>query len=299
MSTVSFAFLFFFTVVLLVYYLFPVRHRWMVLLAGSIFYFWKVSGSKLLLVFLGICLMNFLVGIGMGRFMQQEKQWKVRVIYVLAVVADVAALVLYKDSDFFHAHLAAPVGISYFTLILIGYLTDIYWGKFHAENNFFRFTLFTSYFPQLSSGPFVKYDITGKDLAKPHLFDFEKIVSGMERVLWGFFKKLVIAERLSVLVNTVYGDCQTYSGFYVFVAVGAFTLQLYADFSGAMDIALGVSECFGVELPENFRTFGADGILHWGNGCENMRSIHCREAGFFPGCENGAGRSGGRILRSG
>ncbi len=76
----------------------------------------------------------------------------------------------------------------------------------------------------------------------------------MERVLWGFFKKLVIAERLSVLVNTVYGDCQTYSGFYVFVAAGAFTLQLYADFSGAMDIALGVSECFGVELPENFRT---------------------------------------------
>lgn len=254
MSTVSFAFIFFFTVVLLVYYLFPGRHRWMVLLAGSIFYFWKASGSKLLLVFLGIGLMNFLVGLGMGRFMQQGKQLKVRVIYVLAVVADVAALILYKDSDFFHGHLAAPIGISYFTLILIGYLTDIYWGKFHAENNFLRFTLFTSYFPQLSSGPFVKYDITGKDLFKPHLFDFEKIVFGVERVLWGFFKKLVIAERLSVLVNTVYGDCQTYSGFYVFVAVCAFTLQLYADFSGAMDIALGVSECFGVELPENFRT---------------------------------------------
>lgn len=283
MSTVSFAFLLFFCVTLSVYYVFPAQYRWTVLLAGSIFYFWKSSGSWLLLVFLGICLMNCLAGIGMGKLMRAEKMRKVRAVYTAAVVVDVAVLILYKDSDFFHAHLAAPIGISYFTLILIGYLTDVYWGKFHAERNFLKFTLFTGYFPQLSSGPFVKYDITGKELFQPHIFDFEKIVSGMERILWGFFKKLVIAERLAVLVSTVYGDCQTYSGFYVLTAVCAFTLQLYADFSGAMDIALGVSECFSIGLPENFRTpFYAVSIQEFWRRWHITLGEWLREYVFYP-----------------
>lgn len=215
--------------------------------------------------------------------MKTEKLWKVRVIYIMAVLADVAALIVYKDSNFFHAHLAAPIGISYFTLIMIGYLTDIYWGKFHAENNFLKFTLFTSYFPQLSSGPFVKYDVTGKDLFHIHRFDFEKIVSGLERVIWGFFKKLVIAERLSILVNTVYGDPQIYSGFCVMVAVCAFTFQLYADFSGAMDIALGVSECFGIALPENFQTpFYAVSIQEFWRRWHVTLGEWLREYVFYP-----------------
>lgn len=283
MSIVSFEFLTFFFVVLLLYYLFPEKYRWLVLLSGSVFYFWVSSGSKLSLIFLGICLVNYLAGIGVGRFLQSEKAWKAKAIYIAVVSADVAALILYKDSDFFHAHLIAPIGISYFTLIMIGYLTDIYWGKFHAEQNFLKFTLFTSYFPQLSSGPFVKYDNMKEELFHPKIFDFENIVFGVERIIWGFFKKLVIAERLAVIVNTVYGDYETYNGFYIWVAVFSFTFQLYADFSGAMDIVIGVSECLGIKLPENFRTpFYATSIQEFWRRWHITLGEWLREYVFYP-----------------
>lgn len=287
MSTGSFSFLFFAAVVLLLYYFVPKRYRWLVLFSGSGVYFWCASGSRLLLVFLGICLMNYLAAIGIGRIRKKQdasqNAWKVKVVYGAVVLADVALLVLYKDSDFFHAHLTAPIGISYFTLILIGYLTDVYWGKFDAERNFLKLTLFAGYFPQLSSGPFVKYDTMREELFLPKAFDFERIVFGVERVLWGLFKKLVIAERLSVVVNAVYGDFVTYNGFYVWVAVVAFMLQLYADFSGAMDIVLGISECFGIRLPENFQTpFYAVSIQEFWRRWHITLGAWLREYVFYP-----------------
>lgn len=287
MSTVSFSFLLFVCVVLLLYYFVPKRYRWLVLLAGSVFYFWSVSGTRLLLVFLGICLMNYLAAIGIVRIRKKQdaspNAWKAKVVYGAVVFADAALLVLYKDSDFFHAHLIAPIGISYFTLILIGYLTDVYWGKFDAEPNFLKLTLFTGYFPQMASGPFVKYDTMRGELFAPKIFNFENLVFGVERVIWGFFKKLVIAERLSVIVNAVYGDFVTYNGFYVWVAVGAFMLQLYADFSGAMDIVIGVSECFGIQLPENFQTpFYAVSIQEFWKRWHITLGAWLREYVFYP-----------------
>lgn len=287
MSTATFEFLLFVFAVLFLYYLFPGKYRWIVLLAGSGFYFWTASGSRLLLLFLGICALNYFAGIGIGNIRRSEKVsgklWKTRVVYGAMVFIDVAMLILYKDSDFFHAHFIAPIGISYFTLVMIGYLTDIYWGKFDAEPNFLKFTLFTGYFPQLSSGPFVKYDKMRGELFQAKKFDFERIVFGVERIIWGFFKKLVIAERLSVLVNTVYGDYDTYTGFYVWVAVFAFTFQLYADFSGAMDIALGVSECFGIRLPENFQTpFYAVSIQEFWRRWHITLGEWLREYVFYP-----------------
>ena len=285
MPTGSFTFLFFVALVLLLYYFFPKRYRWLVLLVGSVIFFLNASGIKLLPVFLGICLVNYLAAIGIGSIRKNALniEWKAKVFYCAAVFIDVALLVLYKDSDFFHAHLAAPIGISYFTLILIGYLTDVYWGRFEAERSFLKLVLFAGYFPQLSSGPFVKYDAMRDELFLPKAFDFERIVFGVERIIWGLFKKLVIAERLSVIVNAVYGDFTTYQGFYVWTAVAAFVLQLYADFSGAMDIVLGVSECFGIRLPENFQTpFYAVSIQEFWRRWHITLGEWLREYVFYP-----------------
>lgn len=269
MSAVSFEFLLFFVLVLLLYGVFPQKSHWMILLMASLIYFYRVSGIMLLLVFLGLCFINWKGAAYLNDLRRAGKQ-KVKIVYIAIIAFNVITLVGYKEINFFKRtlngiseivgnplnlpdiNIIAPIGISYFSLILIGYLTDVYWEKYEPERNYLRFLLFVGYFPQISLGPIVRYDYMYNELFEIKKMDVKQITSGMERILWGFFKKLVIAERLSVIVNTVYGDYITYNGWYIFIAVFAFTLQLYADFSGAMDIVIGVSECFGITLPENF-----------------------------------------------
>ena len=146
-----------------------------------------------------------------------------------------------------------PIGISYYCLSLIGYLADVYWKKERAEQNYFKLLLFALYFPKIVEGPISKHRIIGSQLTEGHPFDFKRVCFGLQRVLWGAFKKLVIADHLSVLVNTVFGDYQSYVGSHLLVTAIFGAVQLYCDFSGCMDIALGVSECFGITLEENFK----------------------------------------------
>ena len=155
-------------------------------------------------------------------------------------------------SDFIYTWII-PIGISYYCLSLIGYLADVYWKKERAETNYFKLLLFTLYFPKILEGPISKYRTVGAQLAEGHKFDYTRICFGLQRMLWGFFKKLVIADHLAVIVSTVYADCQSYTGSILLVAAIFGAVQLYCDFSGCMDIALGVSECFGITLEENFK----------------------------------------------
>ena len=114
--------------------------------------------------------------------------------------------------------------------------------------------LFIGYYPQMTSGPITKYQQMKEQLYAPHRFAYDKITLGMQRILWGLFKKLVISTRVANIVNGIYGDMQTYDGLYIWTASFLFMLQLYTDFSGCMDIIMGVSECYGIDLPENFKT---------------------------------------------
>lgn len=150
--------------------------------------------------------------------------------------------------------LLAPIGISYYTLSLIGYVLEVYWGSYEAEKNPLKILLFATFFPQLTSGPVTRYEEVCVQLYGQRSFDYRRILSGVQRILWGLFKKLVIADRVAPWVATVYNDPVTYTGFYVAVAVVLFSVQLYTDFSGCMDIILGVSEMFDIKLPENFDT---------------------------------------------
>ena len=146
-----------------------------------------------------------------------------------------------------------PIGISYYCLSLIGYLADVYWKKECAERNYFKLLLFTLYFPKILEGPISKHRVLGPQLTEGHRFDYKRVCFGLQRMLWGAFKKLVIADYLSVFVSKVFGDYQSYAGSQLLVAAIFGAIQLYCDFSGCMDIALGVSECFGITLEENFK----------------------------------------------
>ena len=146
-----------------------------------------------------------------------------------------------------------PLGISYYTLSLIGYLADVYWKKEKAEKNYLRFFLFVVYFPKILEGPISRHRNISLQLNEGHEFDYKRVCFGLQRVMWGYFKKLIIADRLSTLVNGVFGNISLHMGSELLVAAIFGAVQLYCDFSGCMDIALGVSECFGITLEENFK----------------------------------------------
>lgn len=146
-----------------------------------------------------------------------------------------------------------PLGISFYTFIAMGYCIDVYRGKYGAEKSFFRFLLFVSFFPHIIQGPFSRYDKLKDSLLQEHVFSFDRMCQGMLRMLWGFFKKLVIADRLSIAVTSIYANEGEAGGIYILMLMILVTLQLYADFSGYMDIACGVCRILGIELQENFR----------------------------------------------
>ncbi|MBQ6636710.1 MAG: MBOAT family protein [Lachnospiraceae bacterium] len=148
-----------------------------------------------------------------------------------------------------------PLGISFYTFQSMGYLIDVYRGKYSAERNVLRLALFTSYFPSILQGPINRHDELAGQLYAPHKFSGRRFREGILRMLWGFFKKMIIAERAAIIVNEVFGGFEQhrYAGFTIFVAALLYGVQLYADFAGGMDIVFGASELFGIRLRENFR----------------------------------------------
>ncbi len=145
-----------------------------------------------------------------------------------------------------------PLGISYYSMSLVGYMADVYWKKEKFEKNIFKLLLFALYFPKILQGPISKYRNISKTLFGENKFDYTHFCYGLQRMLWGYFKKLVIADRVALIVTPVFENYESYHGTVLLVAsiFGAF--QLYCDFSGCMDIALGISESLGIKLEENF-----------------------------------------------
>ena len=146
-----------------------------------------------------------------------------------------------------------PIGISFYTLQAIGYMTDVYWNKTEVYPHPGKIALFLGFFPQIMEGPISSYAQTADQLWKGDPIRLENLSTGSVRILWGLFKKLIIADRLYVLVGTIYDRPEDYNGAAIAVAAAAYTIQLYMEFSGCMDIVIGSGKVFGVQLPENFR----------------------------------------------
>ncbi|MDO4608986.1 MAG: MBOAT family O-acyltransferase [Clostridia bacterium] len=145
-----------------------------------------------------------------------------------------------------------PIGISFYTFMAIGYVLDIYWKRYKAESNFLSYAVFVSYFPHVVQGPIDRYNEFKAQTEHGVRLSYKNITYGAQLAIWGFFKKLVIADRIGVLVDTVLGDWQQYGGAHLFLTFAVYSIQIYADFSGCIDIVSGVSEMFGIKLRKNF-----------------------------------------------
>ncbi len=184
-----------------------------------------------------------------------------------AVLFDAAVLIFFKERGFFRfliglatghrpadLDITAPFGISYLSLMLISYVLDVYWGTAPVQRNPFKFALSVILLPLGTSGPIARYAEMKEQLFVRHRFDYTQFCFGVQRIVWGLFKKMVVADRLALIVGTVYGAYENYAGIVIAVGFACYTLQVYCDFSGCIDIVLGTGQLFGFALPENFRT---------------------------------------------
>lgn len=268
LSITSFTFLAALLPALLLYYLIPKKPQWITLLLFSITFIFLYSGLSAF-VFLAIDIAAVYIGTALLKKADNERRRKWITALSVAVVAGMLFMLKYLNnvavwSDEVLATVGlrlpqwrcpwlAPVGISYFSLSAIGYILDVSWGSVPAERNPARLALLVMWFPALICGPITRYSELSESIFAYHTFDYTKVKFGAERTLYGLFKKLVISNRLSVITGIVFSDVYQFSGVYIVVAVILFALQIYADFSGCMDICLGVSEMFQVNLPENFQ----------------------------------------------
>ena len=196
-----------------------------------------------LAVLLAAACVSYAAALATGRF--RWAMW-------LSVGANVAMLVFFKTQHLLELSFAAPLGVSYFTLMLISYNVDVYRGKYPAEKNFFRFACYVTYMPHLFMGPIEGYDKLAPNLFENRRMSWDGISLGAARFAWGLFKKLVIAARAGVIISAISADPETYRGGYALIAMLLYSVQLYSDFSGGMDMVLGGSQMLGIRLSENF-----------------------------------------------
>ena len=149
--------------------------------------------------------------------------------------------------------LVVPLGISFYTLSVIGYVVDIFRMNYSPSRSFLKFLLFMCYFPHILQGPIARYNQLGSQLEEHHAFDYNRITMGCQLMIWGYIKKMIIADRASLFVDSVYSQYQLAGGTLMFIASILYSIQIYADFSGCVDIASGVSQVLGIELACNFR----------------------------------------------
>jgi D-alanyl-lipoteichoic acid acyltransferase DltB (MBOAT superfamily) len=270
----SIDFLIFFPIVVLLYFLIPKRIKHLWLLAAS-YYFYMCWNAKYALLILTSTVITYFSGLFMEKIKQsihEPSRQKRLKNWVLAgsFISNLGILFYFKYIDFalsivtkffelFHISLNTPVfspllpvGISFYTFQALSYTMDVYRDDIYAEKNFFRYALFVSFFPQLVAGPIERSKNLLKQLAVPKKFCFEEAREGLLLMLWGFFLKIVLADRIAIFVDTVYGDYTTYSGTYLIVATMLFAVQIYCDFSGYSIIAMGAAKVMGIQLMENF-----------------------------------------------
>ena len=286
----SYGFLAFLAILFAIYYLAPRKWQWGILLVAS-YAFYAFAGPQYLLFILLTTLSSYLVSRLLDRGRTKEEAYlalhkedmpkEARKAYKAAqkkkrfsilvggLVLNFGVLAVLKYTGFAVYNLNGilgafgrepltipslllPMGISFYTFQTMGYLVDVYRGKVNAEKNPARLALFVSFFPQLVQGPISRYSDLAEQLYAEHRFDSRAFTSGLWRILWGFFKKLVIADRVLVAMNTMLDAPEQFKGAYVLLLILLYSAQIYADFTGGIDITIGVAEALGIRLAENF-----------------------------------------------
>ena len=263
----SVQFALFFPLVVVLYFALPQRRRWMLLLAASYWFYmaWKPAYVVLLLA---ATLINYWAGLKMGA---TESAAARRTYLVTGLGASLGILFFYKYFNLFNdtlrdllgsagvgygvpdLDLLLPVGISFYTFQTLSYTIDVYRGERDPEPHLGIFALYVSFFPQLVAGPIERSTRLLPQFFEKHEFEYGRVTAGLKLMAWGFFKKLVIADRLAIYVNEVYASPHDHTGLVLIIATVFFAYQIYCDFSGYSDIAIGAARVMGYELMLNFR----------------------------------------------
>lgn len=289
MNILTLAFLAFLLGVVLVFYIVPVRFRWMALLAASAG-FYAFAGWQ------GAC---YLVGVAAitywaARAIARGKHQKALLTACVTVCLGAMIAVKYLPG----LPLIAPLGLSYFTFQSVGYVVDVYREKARAERNPCKYLLFVSFFPQLTQGPISTWEQLSPQLMKPKRFQPENFVSGFILLLWGYCKKLVIADRLALVTAYVTDANSAVPGWLIFAGAGLYALRLYADFSGGMDVVRGAAQMLGVDMIENFRRpFFAKTVAEYWRRWHISLGMWFRSYLFYPLTLSGFGLFIGRMGR--
>lgn len=322
MTYTSFHFLVFLAVVVFLYYVVPKRFQWAVLLAAS-YGFYLSGGTKHVIFIVSTTMITYLSGLWMQKIRDDHKKQtaeagaslskeekrelkkqvgiKIHRVQTISVLADLAILVMVKYTNFAIKNLNAvfgmfaydinipfinilvPLGISFYTFQSMGYLIDIGRGKYQAERHLGRLALFVSFFPSIVQGPINRYGDLGEQFKIPHKFDYTTVKFGIQLMLWGFFKKLVIADRIAIPVNQVFNNFTEYTGDAFIFAALAYAVQIYCDFSGGIDIARGAAQMLDIHLPINFeRPYFSKSVAEYWRRWHASLGAWMREYVFYP-----------------
>lgn len=288
----SYSFIGFISVVFILYYVLPKKCQWpLLLMASYIFYF--IASPSYLIFIAATTVSTYLVSrklesikteqdayikANKGNITKDEKktykakmkgkQWKWLLVclifnlgilavlkYTNFVIANINGILeaFHSTNELSFVNLILPMGISFYTFQTMGYIIDVYRGTCKAERNLFKLALFVSFFPQLVQGPISRFNDLAKSLFEEHAFDTKVVSYGLYRILWGYFKKVVIADRILVAVNEIIQNPDVYQGGFVFVGMMFYAFELYADFTGGIDITIGIAQTMGITVTENFR----------------------------------------------
>ena len=339
MNYSSLNFIAFVALTVTVYFIFPFKkYQWTILLIAS-YVFYLFAGYQYAAYILFTTVSTYLITRWLDRISRtakeklkhQKSEWsreqkktfkekikrKKRLIMALALVLNFGLLAFLKYYNFFAGSLndvlgafgvgfsvptlklLLPLGISFYTFQSMGYVVDVYREKFPAEKNIAKLALFVSFFPQIIQGPISFYHQLAHQLYEPHRFDFTRFKHGCELILWGFFKKLVIADRAVIAINTVIADYNAYTGIPLLFSVLLFAFQLYADFSGGIDISRGIAQILGIDMAENFRRpYFSKSINEYWRRWHITLGAWMREYIFYPLAMSGVFLHAGKSMKS-
>ena len=264
----SLAFAVFLPIVFMIYWAVPHKFRWPILLVSSYYFYMSWNPEYVILIFL-TTMVSYAAALGIERAAQKKTK---NAILILALCVCLGVLFAFKYFNFFSAsitHLLSPlaiqlnpvaltlllpVGISFYTFQTLSYVIDVYRGEIPAERNFGVYATFVSFFPQLVAGPIERTKNLLPQITREKTFDCKNASYGLKLMAWGFFKKLAVADMVGYYVDEAYGSLAACSGFDLFIAIFFFTIQIYCDFSGYSDIAIGTAKLLGIDLMTNFKS---------------------------------------------
>ena len=286
MSFTTFEFFLFALMALVVYYIIPQKVRWVWLLILSYMYYFSYHVTTVWMMILTTAV-TYTGGILLGKLNSEKPDKdadretkkafkkditnKKKKVVLGVILLSFGVLAVCKYTNFMIGNingilsafgsrgrlsvlkLTLPLGISFYTFQSVSYVVDVYRGKHEPQKNFFKYALFVSFFPQLLQGPIGRYERLGEQLYEGHAYDLKNIQFGLQRILWGMLKKMVLADRVNAAVTLIFNNYWNYGGWINVFGVILYSIQLYADFSGGIDITIGIAQMFGITMDENFR----------------------------------------------